>query len=253
MRTFAIRSVTVLGAALFAFARPAAAQSTPTAPDAPAAAVSAPVPNLRPAMSMTDSLLVLVPMRPSDDIRRDLETQKTRQIMAVADITNAKMMQVRAETEIKLKESQLQTIDASLDLAKKEKDEVQKREWESRKRLAQLEKDLLQRREALRSKEIELAEASRAFADASSKVYDLELALAGKRDQRRDFMTRSLTAEVIAAMARADREAADMERRTLDAEIDAANRKKDLAAKEVDFAKRRKQVLEAQIKLMQGN
>lgn len=246
MRTIGVRTATVLGLAWFAFTRPAAAQTTTTTPDAPARAVV-------PAFSMTDSLLVLVPLRPIDEIRRDLETQQARKNAAEADVANAKMLQVRAETEIKLKDSQLQTIKASLDLAKKEKNDLQKTEWESKKRLAELEKGLLERREALRSKEIELAEAARSFADASAKVYDLELALAGKREQRGDFAARALTPEVIAAMARVDREAADLELRTLDAEINAANEKKNVAGKEVDFAKRRKQVLEAQIKLMRGN
>jgi len=250
MRTFTIRSLTVLGAAMLAFARPVPAQTGSITPDTPSPAVSTPS---LPALSMTDSLLVLVPLRPVDAIRRDLEALKTRKVMMEADVVSAKMMQARAETEIRIKDAQIQSIDVNLDLAKKEKNDLQKSELESKKRLAKLEKDLLERRAALRSKEIELAEAARDFAAARATAYDLELALAGKRDQRRDFAARPLTAEVIAAMARVDREAADMERRTLEAEIDAANSKQHLAGKEVDLAKSRKQVLKAQIKLMQGN
>lgn len=222
---------------------------TETAPPPAAAATPAPLA----VINNSDSLLALVPVRNIEDIKRELAEFGSHRDQATLEEQNGKMLQERAKTEIRLKDAAIQTIKVNLDLAKKEKNEIAKSEWESKKRLAELEKGLLERREAVRAKEIEYSKAARQYAEASIECRNLELALAGKRDERSSIAGRILSAEVVSALARTDRDLDDLQKRTLDAQIKAAEARKNIATKEVDLAKDRKKVLEAQIKLMRGN
>jgi|CXWL01.1.fsa_nt_gi chromosome segregation ATPase len=222
---------------------------TETTP-APAAAA---VPPVAPAINSSDSLLTLVPIRGIEEIKRDLSEFSAHRDQSTMEEQNGKRLQERAKTEIRLKDSEIQTIKVNLDLAKKEKNEIAKSEWQSKKRLAELEKGLLERREAVRAKEIEYSEAARKYAEANIECRNLELVLAGKRNERSSVAARALTPEVVAALQRTDRDLDDLQKRTLDAQIKAAEARKNIAGKEVDLAKNRKKVLEAQIKLMRGN
>lgn len=217
----------------------------------PPPVAAAPVPAV--VINNSDSLLALVPVRNIEDIKRELTEFSSQRDQATLEEQNGRMLQERAKTEIRLKEAAIQTIKVNLDLAKKEKNEIAKSEWESKKRLAELEKGLLERREAVRSKEIEYSKAARGYAEANIECRNLELALAGKRDERSSIAGRMLSAEVVAALQRTDRDLDDLQKRTLDAQIKAAEARKNIATKEVDLAKDRKKVLEAQIKLMRGN
>jgi hypothetical protein len=181
-----------------------------------------------------------------------MDDARMQQVTSEGEILKAKLLQARAATEIKLKEAQIDAIKTQVDLAKKEKNDIAKSEHESRKRLAELEKNLLQRRESLRSKEIEFYEAKRELAKAQAEAAEAELALVNKRQQRAAFGGRSATPEVVSALMKIDSEMDELERKTLEAQIKAAERNKNVAAKEVDLAKNRKRVLEAQIKLMRG-
>lgn len=221
----------------------AAAARAQTETAAPAAAV----------ISTNDSLLALVPARSVDDIKRDMGVYTAQRDIAENEARDSQMLQQRAKIEIQLKKSQIETIKVNADVAKKEKNDIAKGEWESKKRLAELEKTLLERREAVRAKEIEYANAKRANADANIDCLNTELALAGKRAERASIQARALTPEVVAALRRADEDLDGLQKRTLDAQVKAAEARKNVASKEVDLAKNRKQVLEAQIKLMRGN
>ena len=206
-----------------------------------------------PAISSSDSLLTLVPIRSVEDISHEISEFSAQRDKMLADEENGKRLQERAKTEIRLKDSDIQTVKVNLDLAKKEKNEIAISEWESKKRLAELEKGLLERREAVRGKEIEYSRAAREFAQASIDSRNLELALAGKRNERNSVAARSLTPEVVGALQRIDRDLDDLQKRTLDAQIKAAEARMNIAGKEVELTKNRKKVLEAQIKLMRGN
>lgn len=218
---------------------------------APAGTVASPP--LSVPINSSDSLLTLVPFRNVEEIRHEIEELTAQRNLTAAREQNGMLLQERAKTEIRLKESQIQTIKVNLDLAKKEKNELVSAEWESKKKLAELEKSLLERRESVRGKEISYSKATREFIDVSVECRNLELALAGKRDERASIATRALTPEVVAALQRADRDLDDLQKRTLDSQIKAAESRKNVAAKEVELNKDRKKVLEAQIKLMRGN
>jgi len=250
IRIAPLRAAAGLGflTALLCLASPAARAQTATTPAGTVASppISAPI-------NSSDSLLTLVPFRPIAEIRQEIEELTARRNLFEVEEQNGKLMQERAKTEIRLKESQIQTIKANLDLAKKEKNELVAAEWESKKKLAELEKNLLERREAVRGKEIAYSKASREFSDVSIECRNLELALAGKRDERASIAGRALSAEVVAALQRVDHDLDDLQKRTLDGQIKAAESRKNVASKEVELAKNRKQVLEAQIKLMRGN
>jgi len=239
-------------AMLCALATTAAAQTGDARPSQ--AADSATVAPSPPASStVDDSLIALVPIRGKEEIQRDLDAATARRTRAERDIEKAKVMQSRAQAEISAKALELQTIKTNLGLAKKEKNDVAKSQWDSKKRLAELEKTLLERRGELRAQEIALAEEMRDEAEATAKAFDAELELAVKRELRGGIQGKGDTPGVIDALARADLDIVTAQQQTLERQIEAADHRQSVAAKQVEIAKRRKQVLDAQIKLTRGN
>jgi hypothetical protein len=226
------------------------AQTGDAKPQGDSATVASP-----PTASSTvdDSLIALIPIRGQDEIQRDRDTATARRARAETEIEKAKVTNSRAQAEISTKSLELESIKTNLDLAKKAKNDVAKSQWESKKRLAELEKTLLERRGALRSEEIALAEAMRDEAEATAQAFDAELELAVKREMRGGIGGKGDTPGVIDALARADQDIVEAQQKTLDLQIVAADHRKSVAAKQVEIAKRRKQVLDAQIKLTRGN
>jgi hypothetical protein len=205
-----------------------------------------------PKPSASDSLLVLVPLRDEVAIRQEIDEYKAQMLAAESSAQMAKLMQARAQTAITVKEAQRQSMQANLDLAESEKNEIAKSEWRGRMRLAELEKNLLEQREELRGTEIQVARAQRDHAAAHVEALEAELQLSIERGQRGAFAGREPSPEVVAGLARLDSQIQSLEKETLERHVESARRREKLAGKEADLAQRRLKVLEAQIQLMRG-
>ena len=207
-----------------------------------------------PAVPTTlDSAIVVVQMREPEAIERDLEEATARKSSVEQRIDQARDLQARAEAAIKIKDSEIRTIEAQLDLAKKMNDEMQKSDFEARKKLATLEKKLLQSRKKLRDQEISHGRAARDYYEEHARAFEQELELARMRDRRRDLGDRATTSPTLLTEAQGlDNQIRELERRTLDAQIRAADKRKAMAQQEADVAKARKAILESQIKLQRG-
>jgi len=238
--------VLLLAAAFLAM--PAGAQE-PTPAQVPAVTV----PPAPPVPTTLDSAIVVVPMRDIAMIERDLEEANAHKVYIEQRMDQAKNLQARAETAIKVKETEINAIEAQLDLAKKMKDEMQKSDLESRKKLAKLEKDLLQSREKLRDQEIRYGKAAREYYEDYGRSFEREMELARMRDRRMQ-LGRWVTASpsLLTEAQGIDNEIRDLERKTLDAQIQAAEKRKVMAQQEADVAKARKKILESQLKLQRG-
>jgi hypothetical protein len=210
---------------------------------------SAPPP--RPA-SISDSLLVLVPIRTEEQIRADLELVNQRMRLAATEKETAQLLQTRAKTAIDLKEAEKKSMQANLELAKNEKNTVAESEWKSKIALAEMEKELLQERASLRDTEIAVAEARRKHWEAMAKAFDTELELAGKRKQRAEFAKRESSVEVLSELQRIDRDIEVLEKRTLETQLEGAKSFSTVSNNEAELAKRRLKVLEAQAKFLRG-
>ena len=200
----------------------------------------------------SDSLLALVPQRDLESIRQELEAAKNEQITAENAERDAQLLQARASTAITVKDAERKGMEARLDLAEREKDDIGVSEWRSKLEVAAREKKLLERRETLRNTDIEVARAQRDYALARIEALDAELKLQALRAQRNEFVGRGTSAEVLNSLVRLDADLAELEKNTLELQRDVAKRRRDVAGKEVDLTEKRLKVLDAQISLTQG-
>ncbi len=198
----------------------------------------------------TDSLLVLVPLRSIEEIRRDLDAANARRSEAETRTARARVLQGRARTELDVNRAELDVIQSRLKLAKQEKDVPRKTELERQRKSAQLERNLLERRETLRQQEIDLAAADRDLAEATAKARDAELALALKREQHAETASRPGVSSV--ELQTVERELQALERRALRAQIEEATERQSYSRREADLAKARLSVFEAQFKVLQN-
>ena len=198
----------------------------------------------------TDSLLVLIPLRSIDEIRRDLNAANARRSEAETRTARARVLQGRARTELDVNRAELDVIQSRFKLAKQEKDAARKSELERQRKFAQLERRLLERRETLRQQEIDLAAADRDLAEATAKARDAELALALKREQHAETASRPGVSTV--EIQTVERELQALERRALRAQIDEATQRQSYSRREAELAKARLSVFEAQFKVLQS-
>lgn len=200
----------------------------------------------------TDSMLVLVEMRESPGIQRDLEEAAAHRSAAELRMERARMLQARAATQIKIKETEINALSAQIDLAKSEKNDLRKQELEGSKKVLELEKRLLERREQLRQREIDLARAEADFLSASGRAYERELDLAGLRGRRAALSGQTASASLIGEAQKLEHQIREMEGKTLEAKVQAAQKRKKVAEQEISLNKARQKVFEAQIKLLQS-
>jgi len=240
-----VRAMFVMLAAAMLSAAPLAAQTGPGAAGAP----PAPDPF---AIVADDSLMVLVEYRPAAEISQDLSDALSELALAEQKLIRAKLLLVQAESRIKLKEAEIASLKVQEDLANHEQNELRKKEFEARKRQAENEKQMLQKRHDLRRREIGVAEALRDYHKASAAVYERELDLATRREQRMAIAGRPVSVAVQQEFARIEVEVRDAEKKTLEAQVKAANEWKDVANREAELVKARKSLFDSQVKVEQG-
>lgn len=199
-----------------------------------------------------DSFLALVEVRSTADLRQELETAIARITAAQARMERARMLQARAQTHRKLKENDIQSLNDRRDLADKAKNELEKKDLERQKKQAELEKQMLERREELRAREIDAAKADLEWGEAGRRALELELDLASRREQRALLYGRPLSEEVGAEARRLGKEIGELEKKTLESQIDEADKRKKSAERQTELAKIRKKLFEAQQKVAAG-
>jgi len=212
----------------------------------------APIATMPAARVSADSVTTLVDIRTVEQIQKEIEELAIQVALADERYQSTKLIQVRADTNIKVKESEIKTLEMQLDLAKKEKDNLKKADFEAQKKLAELEKQLLERRKALRDREISYWEASSDFGVTRRKAFEAELALAQLREQRGALLTTSNSPAVYSQMVSLDQQLREAERRTLEAQVEAANKRESVAKQEVEVLKAKKEIFEAQVKVKMG-
>ena len=199
----------------------------------------------------TDSVLVVVELRRPAAIEYDLEVVTTRRAAAVLGESTARLFQSRAETKIKIKDTEIDALKARIDQAKSEGNEQRKRQLETQRDLAEVEKKLLKRREQLRREEIDYAKAEIDFHDTQMQALSSELELARMRARRADITGTIPTQERFEAAWRFDKQVRELEGATLDAQGKAAKQQKELVERAVDINKARKKVWESQRDLIE--
>jgi predicted nucleic acid-binding Zn-ribbon protein len=259
---------------------PAAAQSAPASDDSLAALVELPArpvsvapaaeavseapqaitmpevsaPSLTPAAAVfgasaiSDTLTVLVEYRAESEISRDLQNAVAEKALAERRADRARMLATQAEARIEIKASEIKSLEAEIDFAKSEKNEARRGELEGHKKFAGIEKQLLERRRELRQREIDMAQAMRAYHEATEKACRLELELAVNRRERAAIKS-TVDPDAAAEFRRLQAEIVKIEGRVLDAQVERAGKLKSLAQKEEQLGKIRRAVYESQMKV----
>lgn len=193
-----------------------------------------------------DSFLVLVPLRPLESIREDvdrarLDAQGARDARGVAEELN-----LRNQALIDEQKLAIERLNDRVKAAKDAKREAEVVALEAEKRGAERVKDLLERRKALREAEIDLAKAGLALAEAAERAAALEAELAGQR-----AAAGAATDVPGSGGLAARRVLRELEKRTLEAMKALADRRVDHAERERQVAERRLQTLAAQSRLLE--
>lgn len=194
----------------------------------------------------TDSMLVLVELRDVPAIQNDYDVATMRWRAAGASEAAARLFRSRAATRIKIKEAQIDALDARRSQAKSENNDALRRQIEGERAYADVEKKLLERREQLRGKDIEFAKTEVEYYASEMEAYELELQLGRERAQRARTVRAVPSSERAKAIWELDAVIRELEGKTLDAKYEVARKQQDLAKRSIDILKARKKVWDAQ-------
>jgi hypothetical protein len=192
-----------------------------------------------------DSFLVLVPIRPLDDIRADLDQARRDGRAALDARGTAAELNLRSEALIEDQKRLIEQLDARLKVAKDAKREAEEVGLEVEKKAAERAKELLEKRKALREAEIELAKAGQELATAAERAYGLEAELASQR------AAAGVSDGGTTGSVSGRRILREIEKRTLEAMKSMAEREIAHAERGKRLAERRLEVLDAQVKLVE--
>ena len=200
-----------------------------------------------PAALGPDSFLVVVPIRDTADLQRELGAALQARMQADTDRIRAERLRLSAKARIDRKNAEIQTIKNREKAAKNEKRGADVVGLEADRKAAEREKDLLARRESLREADVELGKKRAELADARRQALELELQLAVRRlEQVRAGHPGG------PAGASAEQVLSDLEKRTLEAQQREVEKSREVADRQKQIIQRRLQILQAQRKLIAG-
>jgi hypothetical protein len=187
-----------------------------------------------------DSFLVVVPVRDTLEIQRDLGSALQAKTQAQLDKSRAESLRGSARVRITRKEGEINTIKQRIKAANNEKRTTDAAALEADRKAAEQDRDLLERREALRDAEIELQEKMEQLADARRKALELELQLTVRR------LAQERAGPEAVQDALAKKLVDDLEKQTLEAQQDEVSKSREVADRRGLIIRRRMEILEAQ-------
>lgn len=192
----------------------------------------------------TDTFLVLVPYRPMNEIRDELERVRDARRDAQAERERSQELESRVDAVMEVNKRRIALIKSREDFAKKEKREADRAQERMHREQAELVQKMLERRKQLRETEAQTAEAEQEAGEAREKALQTELSLAEKRQE---YERAAMGDTAQARMLR--REVSQLERRTLQDRADAASKERVYADRARKLAERRLSLHDAQEKL----
>ena len=223
--------------ALLAGSSPLAAQTKAQAQTPAASVVS----------SGFDSFIMLVPLRDTISIKKQLKAATEAVTQADSRRQQAETMRLGARARIESKKVEIVRIKDRINLAKKENREADRVGLDAERKAAEREKGLFERREELRQSEIELEAVRGELAGLTEKALQLELQLASRRAGR------SRKPAGGAGAASLEQVIGELEKQTLEAQRAQAAYNPVVANQEIKVIDRRLELLDAQQKLLGGN
>jgi hypothetical protein len=195
-----------------------------------------------------DSFLVVVPIRDTMDIKRDLIVASRARTQADHDRAQAERLKQSARARLARKDEEIDGIKRQQKVFKSQKRSVDAVALEADQKAAEQEKDLIERRASLRDAEIELERKRAEMLDARRQALELELQLTYRRlDQARAGNPGGPTG------ARIKQVLNDLEQRTLQMQQKDVEKSKEVADRQKEIIQKRLQILEAQRKFTTGS
>ncbi len=182
--------------------------------------------------AVVDTFVAVVPRRPIEDIKKDIERVK-------AFRTQAKLRMDRAQEDaqslaklIDAKKKDLEALEGHLDTLDSDKNGDEIAIGKQKTALLEKLRDLLDLRKDVREEEAKAAAAAIAYADAEEEFHNAEATLAAKRTERAGVAKKPISAADIAAMDLAlnnlESDALERWEKTLDKHDDSVSEEKDL-------------------------
>jgi hypothetical protein len=197
-----------------------------------------------PAALGPDSFLVVVPIRDTSAIQRDISGAIQARAQTDKDRARAEGLEQSAQARIERKKVEIQGIERQQKVFKDQKRSAADiAALDADKKAAEQEQDLIERRESLRDAEIDLEKKRAEMLDTRRQALELELQLASRRlDQQRAGNPGG------PAGARMQQVLNDIEKRTLEAQQKELDKSKEVADRQKEIVKKQLQILEAQTK-----
>jgi hypothetical protein len=190
-----------------------------------------------------DTINVIVPGRSVDEIKKDLEMIQSHRTRAKATLIEAEAQVRRIEKQIEAKEAETKSLESLVDSAKQAKRESDVTALKAQIDGVEKIVDLLDMRKDMRSAEVKAAEATVDYAQAAEDMFEREIAVMKKRDER---LAQGKTHADSVALSVMDRMMRELEGGFLESRITALKKHERLLSREIDLAERQMKVTEAQ-------
>jgi chromosome segregation ATPase len=152
------------------------------------------------APAVVDTFIAVVPRRPIEEIKKDIE-------QVTAQRRDAKLRLEKAQEEVRtldnilgMRKKDIEALEGHLDTLDAEKKAGEIASLKSKIALLEKLRDLLEVRKDVREGEVESATAAVAYTEAQEELYDLEGTLTTKRGERVELAKKPGSAADIAAM-----------------------------------------------------
>jgi chromosome segregation ATPase len=161
------------------------------------------------APALADTFIAVVPRRPIEEIKKDIEHMNALRREAKLHLEKAQEEVRTLESVLKARQADLDALEAHLDTLDSEKsvNEIA----DLKRKIALLEKirDLLDVRKDVREGEVDAAKATVAYTEAQEEFYDLEITLLAKKNDRAEVAKKPGSAADLAALDRIIKELED--------------------------------------------
>lgn len=204
-----------------------------------------------PSDATAESLLVFVEMRGGNEVRADLDRVLEERGFLEIESQNQKSLQARSEAYTKLKLIELESLKTRVDLAGKEKKDVEKKELERQKKIGEAQLSILRKLGELRKKEMETTKAKLELNETLRKSLELEAQLATRRHDREEIARKERTTSVLKSILETDRKIRDLEGKVLSSQVDVAKKRGTLAGRQIQILEARRKIFESESKLLE--
>jgi len=197
-----------------------------------------------------DSLLVLLPPRAEEAVRRDLAGAEALESRANADLVFAQGRLGEVKAHIEVRKSEIEATKAKVKLAKEQKNQTEQADLERQVKAHELRLKVLEARKDMRDAEVGLADTRRKAGQAQSSFFKKELELIVKRGDLLQMSSAGAGAANLDGLLRLQVEIRALEQRSMEILKDVAEAEKKAAEAELSLLNKRLKLHEVQLELL---